>query len=98
MKSLRNLPENTDTRGPKSAGKRPVDSSTEATDQKVRGSNPLRRAKKCPIFSENRALLSLLSDCEYGSNRLTHILTHTGKCLDTSRQEIPVFYRNLRNF
>ena len=45
MKSLRNLPENADTREPKSAGKRSVDSPTEATDQKVRGSNPLRRAK-----------------------------------------------------
>ena len=80
MKSLRNLPENMDTRGPKSDRKHPVDFPTEATDQKVRGSNPLRRAKKCPIFFENRALLSLLSDFKCGSNWLTHILTHTGKC------------------
>ena len=48
MKSLCDPPENMDTRGPKSAGKRSVDSPTEATDQKVRGSNPLRRAKKSP--------------------------------------------------
>ena len=84
MKQLCDLPENMDARRSESDGKHPAEAPTEATDQKVRGSNPLRRAKKCPIFSENRALLSLLSDFECGSNRLTHALTHTGKCLETS--------------
>ena len=84
MKQLGDLPENMDARGLKSDGKHPVEALTEATDQKVRGSKPLRRARKCPIFSENRALLSLLSDFKCGSNRLTRILTHTGKGLETS--------------
>ena len=72
MKQLCDLPENMDARGLKSDGKHPVEAPTEATDQKVRGSNPLRRAKKCPIFSENRALLSLLSDFKCGSGNLPH--------------------------
>ena len=84
MKQLCDLPENMDARGLKSDGKHPVEALTEATDQKVRGSNPLRRAKKCPIFVENRTFLSLLCDFECVPNRLTHILTHTGKCLETS--------------
>ena len=82
MKSLCDLLENMDTRGSKSDRKHPVDSPTEATDQKVRGSNSLRRAKKYQIFFENLVLLSLLHDFECGSNRPTHILTHTGKCLE----------------
>ena len=85
MKLLCDSPENMDARGLKSDGKHPAEAPTEATDQKVRGSNPLRRAKKRPIFKENRALLLLFCDLTCGPNWLTHILTHTGKGLDTSR-------------
>jgi len=44
---------NVDKNGVESAEKRHADAPTEATDQKVRGSNPLRRAKKGLLFKKS---------------------------------------------
>ena len=81
----RNPVESMGATGLQSAGKRTTDSSAEATDQKARGSNPLRRAKKKARNREDSGLFyNFLSVFKCGSNRLTHILTHTGKCLETN--------------
>ena len=59
-----------------------------ATDQKAGGSNPSRRAKnleKSSDFSRFLQLFMVVSFCSFG---VTQVLTHTGKLLDSTGEEI----------
>ena len=84
MKSLCNLPENMGIRGPKSVGKRPADSPTEATDQKVRGSNPLGRATKSAETVCFCGFSYFLRTFKRLPISLTQTLTHTGISPDST--------------